>query len=74
MIYFKGCPRCNGDLREDSDTFGRYLACLQCGYYLTNAEDVILLYSHSHGHLALSTNAASLPNVVPPSRPASTSA
>ena len=26
------CPRCAGQLYEDSDTHGRYLSCLNCGY------------------------------------------
>jgi len=25
------CPRCNGQLYEESDRFGRYVTCLQCG-------------------------------------------
>ena len=31
MFWLKCCPRCEGDLYEDKDTYGRYLACLQCG-------------------------------------------
>lgn len=64
MIYFKRCPRCKGDLREGSDTFGSYIACLQCGCYFTDAEELALLYSSSSRHMALSTRAASLPNDV----------
>ena len=32
MIYFKGCPRCHGDLYLKEDIFSKYLSCLQCGY------------------------------------------
>ena len=32
MIFFKGCPKCGGDLYLDSDIYGDYLNCLQCGY------------------------------------------
>ena len=31
MFWLKCCPRCEGDLYEDKDTYGRYVACLQCG-------------------------------------------
>ena len=31
MIFFKGCPRCHGDLLEREDVFGKYLICIQCG-------------------------------------------
>ena len=26
------CPRCNGTMREESDTHGIYDACFMCGY------------------------------------------
>ena len=64
MIYFKECPRCNGDLHDGSDTYGTYLTCLQCGCYLTDAEEVVLLYSHTYRHVGLSSGAASLLNAV----------
>lgn len=32
MIYFKSCPRCNGDLVDQRDAFGGYRACLSCGF------------------------------------------
>ena len=31
MFWLKCCPRCQGDLYEDKDTYGRYVACMQCG-------------------------------------------
>ncbi len=31
MFWLKCCPRCEGDLYEEKDTYGRYVACLQCG-------------------------------------------
>ncbi len=34
MFWLKRCPRCEGDLYEDEDTYGRYVACLQCGRYI----------------------------------------
>ena len=39
MFYFKGCVRCNGDLHEAGDQYGSYVACLQCGHHLTEAEE-----------------------------------
>ena len=32
MYRFKSCPRCKGDIRLDSDQYGWYEECLQCGY------------------------------------------
>ena len=26
------CPRCDGPLYHDADTYGRFLSCLICGY------------------------------------------
>lgn len=31
-IYFKACPRCQGDMHLVNDLFGKYLECLQCGH------------------------------------------
>ena len=31
MIFLKACPKCLGDLMLESDIYGKYLACLQCG-------------------------------------------
>lgn len=46
MLWLKACPRCNtGDLYEDGDIYGRYIACIQCGHYLTEAEEVVLRYA-----------------------------
>jgi hypothetical protein len=30
-FFFKACPRCKGDMYLDSDAFGAYRKCLQCG-------------------------------------------
>ena len=42
MFWFKACPKCNGDLYEDSDAYGSYIACLQCSRYLTEADEARL--------------------------------
>lgn len=31
MIYFKSCPKCQGDLTVGQDTYGPFIRCLQCG-------------------------------------------
>jgi len=47
MFWFKSCPKCHGDLYRDSDTYGTYIACLQCGSYLTEADETRLELSTS---------------------------
>ncbi len=42
MLWLKGCPRCGGDLHENQDVYGYYISCLQCGYYLKDAQAAIL--------------------------------
>jgi hypothetical protein len=39
MFRLRGCPRCNGDLREGKDKYGKYLTCLQCGYHESETKD-----------------------------------
>jgi len=43
MLWFKQCPRCQGDLFHDRDPYGHFVACLQCGYYLPDNEVADLL-------------------------------
>ena len=31
MLHLKGCPRCGGDIHVNSDMYGEYRECLQCG-------------------------------------------
>ena len=39
VYYFKQCPRCmGGDLYHERDRFGWYMACLHCGFYLSDEE------------------------------------
>ncbi len=40
--WLKKCPRCSGDLREELNTL---VACLQCGYTLTHAQEAALITS-----------------------------
>ena len=32
MSQYKSCPRCKGDVAIDSDHYGWYEYCVQCGY------------------------------------------
>jgi hypothetical protein len=45
MFWLKCCPRCCGDLYHNRDQYGYYIACLHCGHYLSEAEEVILKYA-----------------------------
>jgi len=38
MLYFKACPRCQGDMHINRDMYGEYKECLQCGYMLDMAK------------------------------------
>jgi hypothetical protein len=42
MIWFKRCPKCHGDLAELSDHYGKFVACLQCSYELSELEERFL--------------------------------
>lgn len=41
--WLKQCPKCHGDLREESDIYGKYISCMQCGYNLRHDEEVQLM-------------------------------
>jgi hypothetical protein len=32
MFWFKRCPRCSGDLFEETDQYGSFITCMQCGF------------------------------------------
>ncbi len=38
MFWLKGCRRCEGDVYQGEDIAGKYLACIQCGHYLSDLE------------------------------------
>ncbi len=42
MLWLKSCPRCRGDLQTESDRYGPYIACIQCGYHVGDAELAVL--------------------------------
>jgi len=33
MVFFKTCPKCHGDMTSNTDRFGMYIGCLQCGFF-----------------------------------------
>ena len=39
MMWLKQCPKCDGDLSEGVDIYGRFVACLQCAYELCDSEE-----------------------------------
>ena len=45
MMWLKGCPKCRGDLYEEpaigaQSVAARYVSCLQCGYLLSDQEEM----------------------------------
>jgi hypothetical protein len=49
MFWLKSCPRCHGDLHENTDVYGGYIDCFQCGHYLTAEEDATLRSENPQG-------------------------
>ena len=39
MYWLKACTRCGGDLFQNRDEYGQYIACAQCGTYLSEADE-----------------------------------
>jgi hypothetical protein len=52
MVWIRCCPRCKGDVQDNRDTYGNYFVCVQCGYYLTNFEEICLRHLTSFRSLA----------------------
>ena len=42
MYWLKACRRCRGDLHEEKDVYGAYVACIQCGYVLNSRDEEAL--------------------------------
>lgn len=40
--WLKECPKCHGDLREETDVYGDFITCMQCGYTLKAEEQAEL--------------------------------
>ena len=46
MYWLRSCPRCSSDLFENSDDYGSYIDCFQCGHYLTAVEKADIRYDN----------------------------
>ena len=53
MFWLKSCLRCRGDLSGNFDVYGSYIYCIQCGHYLTEAEEANLRFELPQGGTAL---------------------
>jgi hypothetical protein len=42
MMWLKSCPRCRGDLMLDSDYYGHYVSCIQCGASLDKSQQNVV--------------------------------
>lgn len=42
MFWLKSCPRCQSDLYDNTDIYGSYINCFQCGHYLTADKDALV--------------------------------
>ncbi len=51
MIYFKACPRCEGDINVRTDWYGEYMECLQCGWSKDTSEDTLSRLADTHDAL-----------------------
>jgi len=38
-MWLGACPRCRGDLVLESDLFGEFVSCLQCGTILNESQE-----------------------------------
>ncbi len=38
MLWCRDCPRCSGDLVSQSDIYGEFISCLQCGCILSERQ------------------------------------
>jgi Restriction alleviation protein Lar len=58
MMWLKACPRCRGDLVLDSDYYGSYVSCVQCGASLDKSQQ-----SSFQRRLFANRSASSLPEM-----------
>ncbi len=60
MFLSKACPKCRGDITDESDRFGAYIKCYQCGWMrdamtvqLRGIPDPSLIMHPNHPHRKL---------------------
>jgi len=65
MMWLKACPRCRGDMILDSDYYGHYVSCIQCGASLDKSKRSLL-----QGRLFVDRPATELPEMSSTLQPA----
>ena len=40
MLDLRSCPRCKGDMHVESDMYGKYRQCWQCGFLEDVSRDI----------------------------------
>lgn len=40
MLDLRSCPRCKGDMHVESDMYGKYRQCWQCGFLQDVSQEV----------------------------------
>lgn len=40
MLDLRSCPRCKGDMHVESDMYGKYRQCWQCGFLVDVNQDL----------------------------------
>jgi hypothetical protein len=45
-VWTKSCPKCSGDLKEETGPYDSYVSCVMCRYTLTHREKAALLPGH----------------------------
>ncbi len=64
MLYFNSCPRCKtGTVQLESDFFGSYLSCLNCGFEKSAASVRKLDYEEAKREAELAAVVATEPVV-----------
>jgi hypothetical protein len=51
-MWLRACPRCGGDLVSESDGYGRFVSCIQCGCVLSESQEGALIALCSVGPTA----------------------
>ena len=46
MYWLRSCPRRSGDLFENSDNYGSYIDCFQCGHQIMAALEADIRYDN----------------------------
>ena len=64
MFYFRACTKCSGDMYRGEDVYGSYIACIQCGTYLTAAQEGVLLGHNQQSHNGSSNNGHGIEQIV----------